>query len=96
MSKIRSWILATRKKHPQFWAALKTAVAAFAAIMFPVMFNYMAEITKWANNTRPDFPDPDGLTKTFVLASLAALAGLLNYLWNRIAGNGIKYTVEEE
>jgi hypothetical protein len=92
MKQFSRWMKKIRRQHPRFWASLKTGVAAFFAVLTPTLFGYFAEVTRWANDARTDFPDPTGLGKAAIAALIAGLAGLYNFFWNQTKNNDITYT----
>lgn len=91
--RIGAWISRQRQAHPTRWAALKTGLAAWGALFIPAMLGYMDELREWltAPNIEGAFPMPDSLGPVFVSAVAGAVTAVINFCWNKLMNNDIKY-----
>lgn len=68
--------------------ALRTFIIAFLALFIPALLGWLQALMNWANGDGSEpFPSYDTLQKAAVSAAVAALIGLVNWVWNAVEDN---------
>lgn len=66
--------------------ALRTFIISFLALFIPSLVGWLNNLLNWANGDT-NFPEVDTLSKAAVAAAVAALIGLVNFVWNAVEDN---------
>jgi apolipoprotein N-acyltransferase len=70
--------------HPNFRSALRVFVYAFIAGFVPSLLGFLGDVLDWTQQDGAIFPDVTVLGKALVAAFVAALAGLIAYVYNKL------------
>ena len=87
-----------KQKQPLAWAAAKTGSAAFVMLSGKPIAEYLKEVADWSMAARSfgNFPQPDELFGVLVASAGAAITAAINFGWNKIMNNEIKYDKKDE
>lgn len=80
MTKFNEWLYA----HPEARAGLRVAVYTFLSGFILSLMGFLTDVAAWAASTDAVFPSVAPLGKAFAAAVVAALSGLIGYVWNKL------------
>jgi hypothetical protein len=70
--------------HPNFRSALRVFSYTFLASFVPAILGFLSDLLEWTETDDASFPAVDTLGKAIVAAFIAALAGLIAFVYNKL------------
>lgn len=80
MSKINAFFT----RHPELRSAIRVFFYTLIAGLVPALLGFLGDVAQWANDNSTPFPEVSVLGKAAVSAVVAALSGLIAFVYNKL------------
>ena len=71
-------------RHDELRSGLRVAVYTFLASFGLALMGFLADVSAWATGNDVEFPSVTPLGKAFAAALVAAVSGVIAYLYNKL------------